>query len=550
MSRKKPTRVSAETLAEGQRTISVAEFFLKNRHLLGFDSRERALLTTVKEAVDNSLDACEEASILPEIRVEVTRRLGRGQAQVYQVAIEDNGPGIVEAQVARIFGKLLYGSRFHKRAQSRGQQGMGISAAGMYAELTTGKPIRIVTRTSPGKKAREMLVSIDTSRNRPDIHAKRDTDWDVKHGTRVELELEGQYTHGQHSILLYLKLTSIANPHVVIHLREPNGNEITFARTVRKKPRAPRTLKPHPHGLELGDLISMLKRTQAKSLGRFLTRELSQVGDKRAREIIARADAGLTTRSYPKRIAREKARSLLEALAETPVSAPPKGAVVPIGEAAISKGLMHEIPAAFHAVTTRPPAVHHGNPFVVEVGIAWGRKDAPHVVVTEDGHLREVGRGEATDDHGPAKLLRFANRAPLLYEQGSCAITRSVMDTSLRRYGVDHPTGSLPLGPMVILVHVASVWVPFTSESKEAVAAFPELSHEIALGLQDVGRKLGAYLHKERRLEDELEKRTTIERYLPHVGDAVSGILGLSGDDRARFVEQLDNVVNRTRSAP
>jgi DNA topoisomerase-6 subunit B len=395
-----------------------------------------------------------------------------------------------------------------------------------------------------------MLVSIDTSRNRPDIHARRDATWERPHGTRVEMELEGQYAHGQHSIPLFLKLTSIANPHVEMRLREPNGNEITFARTVHKKPRAPKQMKPHPHGLELGELIAMLKTTKAKSLSRFLTRELSQVGAKRAKEVVKRADAGLTMRSYPKRIAHEKAALLLRALEETPVSAPPRGSVVPIGEAAILKGLAHEIPAAFHAVATRPPAVHHGNPFVVEVGIAWGRRDAPHVVVTEDGHLKEVGGAEAHDDHAPAKLLRFANRVPLLYEQGSCAITRAVIETSLRRYGVDHREGSLPLGPMVILVHVASVWVPYTSESKEAIAGSPELAREITLALQEVGRKLGAHLRKERELEDELEKRTAIERFLPHVSEAVSAILHLSDAERVRFTRELDDVVNQARSVP
>lgn len=131
---KTETLTEADRIAAKQREISVSEFFLKNRHLLGFDNAKKALLTTIKEAVDNSLDACEEAKILPEILIEVKQL----QEDRFVVIVEDNGPGVVREQIPKIFGKLLYGSKFHSMKQSRGQQGIGISAAGMYGQLTTG----------------------------------------------------------------------------------------------------------------------------------------------------------------------------------------------------------------------------------------------------------------------------------------------------------------------------------------------------------------------------------------------------------------------------
>ena len=154
MSDRQPAPATALDMASRQRDISVSEFFLKNRHLLGFDTPAKALVTAVKEAVDNALDACEEAGILPDIRVEVRDRYGRSR-----VVVEDNGPGIVESQIARIFGKLLYGSKFHKLSQSRGQQGMGISAAGMYGQLTVGKPVQRI----PAAEAceRESFSAVD-----------------------------------------------------------------------------------------------------------------------------------------------------------------------------------------------------------------------------------------------------------------------------------------------------------------------------------------------------------------------------------------------------
>jgi DNA topoisomerase-6 subunit B len=158
---------TAEKMAQKQREISVSEFFTKNRHLLGFDSPRKALLTAVKEAVDNSLDACEEARILPDLRVRIAR-IGTSEKQ-FTMTVEDNGPGIVKAQVPNVFGRLLYGSKFHRLRQSRGQQGIGISAAGMYGLLTTGNPVRV--RTKPGKRSVPLYfeITIDTAKNRPDF---------------------------------------------------------------------------------------------------------------------------------------------------------------------------------------------------------------------------------------------------------------------------------------------------------------------------------------------------------------------------------------------
>src|SRR3989344_1183279 len=160
----KETPIAYE-LAKRQKEISVAEFFTKNRHLLGFDNKRKALLMAVKEAVDNSLDACEEARVLPEISVEIIQM----SEFKYKVIIEDNGPGIVKKQIPNIFAKLLYGSKFHTMKQARGQQGIGISAAVLYGQLTTGKPARITSRTSPKQPPHYFELHINTQQNRPEI---------------------------------------------------------------------------------------------------------------------------------------------------------------------------------------------------------------------------------------------------------------------------------------------------------------------------------------------------------------------------------------------
>ncbi len=536
-------------MAARQRDISVSEFFLKNRHLLGFDSPSKAVVTTVKEAVDNALDACEDSGILPEIRIEVSHR-----DDLFNVAVEDNGPGIVEQQIARIFGKLLYGSKFHKLSQSRGQQGMGISAAGMYAQLTTGKPVHILSRVEGEEKASELFVSIDTTRNRPDIHKKKHITWDRPHGTRVEIELEGRYQSGPHSVETYLKQTAISNPHVTLIYQNPERELIRFERSVDELPPQPHEIKPHPYGVELGRLIQMLGDSKARTLLRFLEDEFSRVGRTTARQIIARAGGGLSERSYPRHIAHAEATRLHRAINATRISAPLTDCIVPIGEQGLLEGLGKELPADFYTVVTRRPAVYRGNPFQVEVGIAYGRPGGIGFERDESGHIQKIKGHADVGKHTAhanetARVLRYANRVPLLYQQSACAITKAVVQTNWRAYGLQQSKGALPVAPMVVLVHMASVWVPFTSESKEAVAAYPEILKELRLGLQECGRRLAVHLRQGKRLQSEYEKRVYIERYLPHIGIALQDILDLSDEERDETVGSLDDVLHRQRGS-
>ena len=546
-------RATAQSMAERQREISVSEFFTKNRHLLGFDSPLKGLLTAIKEAVDNSLDACEEAGILPEIRVEITQtEEGR-----YRMAVEDNGPGVVKEQVGKIFGKLLYGSKFHKLSQSRGQQGIGISAAGMYGQLTTGKPIAVISRTGPRKKAHHFELAIDTAKNRPDIHKDVEIDWEGrKHGTRVEIEMEAKYQKGQRSVDMYIKQTAIANPHLTIHYTDPNGEEVTYERNTKDLPPETVEIKPHPHGIELGRLIQMLKETGSRSLSGFLQEEFSRVGATTAKNIIKAAGKGLTTKSYPSRIAREEANALHKSIGKTRISAPSTDCIAPIGEELILKGLKKEIEADFYVSSTRPAAVYRGNPFQVEVGIAYGKPGGVGLELTDEGRITKRKKRPdpktaheelVADADEPCRVLRFANRVPLLYQQSACAVTKAVIQTNWRSYGLSQARGALPIAPMAVLVHIASVWVPFTSESKEAIAAYPEILKELKLGLQECGRKLGTHIRKGKRLKHEFEKRNYIEKYIPHIGIALQEILDLTDKDRDSTVETLEDVLHRSR---
>ncbi|TSD13402.1 DNA topoisomerase VI subunit B [Haloglomus irregulare] len=270
----------AEELAGEQRAISIAEFFDKNKHMLGFDSGARGLVTAVKEAVDNALDATEEADVLPDIYVEIEEL-----DDYYRLVVEDNGPGITREQVPKIFGKLLYGSRFGKREQNRGQQGIGISAAVLYSQKTSGKPAKITSKPRGGD-ARYFELIIDTDTNEPEIDVDRGTTWERPHGTRIELEMEGNMRARQ-QLHDYIEHTAVVNPHARIELREPGLDEpLKFERATDQLPAETAEIKPHPHGVELGTLKKMLAATDSYSVSGFLQEEFTRVGATTAGNVV------------------------------------------------------------------------------------------------------------------------------------------------------------------------------------------------------------------------------------------------------------------------
>jgi len=507
--------IRAYELAKEQKEISISEFFTKNRHLLGFDNPVRALLTTIKELVDNSLDACDEMKVLPDIMVQISSV----SENRYRVVVEDNGPGIVKQQIPNIFAKLLYGSKFFKLRQSRGQQGIGVSASVLYGQLTTGKSAKIISKIDPKKPAHYYGLHIDTARNEPEILKEEVVKWDKDHGTKVEIELEGNYKFGARYIESYLKQTAMVNPHLKLIYIDPEKKKKTFSRAVSELPTEPKAIKPHPHGIELGILMNMLKNTKARTIQSFLTNDFCRVGSKTAKNICDMAK--INTNARPKRIARQEADNLLQAIKKTKLIAPPTDCLSPIGSSLLEKGLKKEVNAEFFTAITRPPSVYRGMPFQIEAAIAYG------------GDL---------DKEGNVKVMRFANKVPLLYQQGACAITKSIQQTKWRSYGLQQSGNNIPVGPAMIVVHIASVWVPFTSESKEAIAHYPEIIKEVKLALQECGRQLSRYIRRKIRSKEQKERVNLFEKYIPEIAISLSNISGIS---RIKIENDLNKILKK-----
>jgi DNA topoisomerase-6 subunit B len=522
--KKTPGAPSAESLSRGQREISVSEFFAKNRHLLGFDNPSKALLTTIKELIDNSLDAADEGRISANVEI----RIDQLAEDRFRVVCTDNGPGLVPSNVPLVFGKLLFGSKFHRLKMSRGQQGIGVSAAGMYGLLTTGHPVRVISRTSPKRPANLFEIAIDTQKNQPAVKRQETVDWHLPRGTSVEIELQANYRKGQHSVDNYIRQISLANPHATLRYlppqRENDEDAIVYERVTEELPPETAEIKPHPYGVELGVLMQMLRESKSRNLTGFLPSEFSRVSSRLAHEIATRAK--IPPKRRPSQLHRAEAEALHKAIAATKIMAPPTDCIAPIGEELLERALQAIHPSDFTTAVTRRPAVYRGNPFLVEVALAYG--------------------GQLSGDE-PVTLYRYANRVPLQYQQGACAITRAITTTDWKKYGLQQPKGTLPIGSMMVMVHIASVWVPFTSESKEAIAHYPEIIREIKLGLQDAGRRLGTFLRRRRREHDEAKKRSYIQKYIPHVAIALQEILGLSDAERERTIKTLTDVLERSR---
>jgi len=511
----------AEELARKQKEISVAEFFEKNKQILGFDSLNRALITCVKEAVDNALDACEEAGILPEIYVKIEEV----DKDEYKITVEDNGPGIIKSQIPHVFGRLLYGSRFHSLKQSRGQQGIGISAAVLYSQLTTGKATIITSKIGEGFPAHRVELIIDTKKNYPRIIKEEMIHWEKKSGTRIELFVRGKYVKNRkQSVYEYLRGTAIVNPHAHIIFIEPDGNEIVFERVTEEMPPQPREIKPHPYGIELGTMLKMLKETKAKKIATFLSTEFSSVSISKARDVVRKA--GIDENKHPHKITLEEAKAILEAFGKTKLMSPPTDCLSPIGEVLIKRGLRKEtmqLSPEFISTDTRQPKVFSGTPFMVETGIVYG------------GNLPKEERVE---------ILRFANRVPLLYQEGGCVITEAIKNMDWRRYGLEQKGGKgIPYGPAIILVHVASVNIPFTSESKEAIAGVEEIEKEIRLSLQQCARRLKTHLSKKVKKEKAKNKFLLISKILPEIARKCAEILNKPVPPIDNVITQIMNIV-------
>jgi len=518
----------AEKMAANQKQVAISEFFEKNKHFLGFDTLNRALITAVKEAVDNALDACEEARILPDIVVKITKL--DNKKDILQLEVEDNGPGIPRASIEKVFGQLLFGSRFHAIRQSRGQQGIGITGVVMYSQLTTGDPTHVESKIAKEATAVSVDIGLDTRKNKA-IKSNQDRiDWGEKaHGLKVKTKMKAKYQRGRQSVWQYLRMTSIVNPHADILFIDPDGEKHHWQRVTERLPSRVEAIKPHPNGIELGQLQRLCSESSESRMTTFLRRTFSGVSGRAAKELCEVSE--LEEKLKPKSLNPQQVRALLEAfqgerlLKGKPVKLlnPPTSCLSPIEELLIKKGLSKTIDSKFVTTMTRAPSVTQGNPFQVEVGLIFGD-------------------GMAADK--PVEILRFANRVPLMYQQGGCLLTKAIESVDWRQYGLDQAGGrGVPKGPAAILVHLASTNVQFTSEAKEALSDNETVMEEARKAMLEMGRGLRKHLEKQKKMGKTKEKFELINDIIPAIAEKSAALLELPVPDLAGSITRIMSAV-------
>ncbi len=496
---------------------SVAEFFKKNRQMLGLFGKVRTLTTLVHEYVTNGLDACEDVNILPEIYVKL-EELGK---EHYRLTARDNGPGMPLDIAGKALGKLLAGTKFHRYVQTRGQQGIGASGVTMYSQLTTGKPVRVITGT--GKKAYSFDLMIDINKNEPKITNEKELKREFR-GTQITAEIKDvAYRKGEHGPLEYLRRTAISNPHAKITFKDPTGEITVFPRTSTQIPKKPEEVKPHPSTIGVDDLLNLARKTKARTIATFLKTELDRFGGNSLRVLEEKTKVKFNKQA--KLLTWEEAEQIIRAFKEMRFLAPKTEGLRPIGEERILKSLKKIVNPEFLRVTTRAPATYSGYAFQVEAAIAYGGNAGRRLINSnqEQGHESRV------------EIMRFANKVPLLFDEGTCAIAKAVKTIDWKRYSIRDFENS----PLTILVNVISVHIPYTSAGKQSIAEEEEIVEEVRKALMQSGRKISKYIAKKRREIEKIKKREIFEKYIPEVAFSLSRIINEKKENIEKMLEKV-----------
>ena len=511
---------------------STAEYFSKNLQQVGFSSATKAVLTTLKEAVDNALDACEEAQIAPSLKIKIEKK-GTGSSRntdLISITVEDNGPGLNPEDIPKVFGEYLASSKFGKGRCSRGQQGIGISAATTWAQLTNAKGVEIVNKTKNMKAACSMLVNMDIKNNKGIVKNKKQVSWNKSHGLKVNFLIDGRaQLNGEGGLITYIEGTSLVNPHLELEYQFLDQEKKKVPRVSDIVPVIPPPTLPHPHTMKLGEFMTHAGLYGNVTLKKFLKSGFSRMNDKVLKDMSKKLSRSLFNKSL-KAVKGSEYRDIFQTLQKMELPNPSTRSVLVVGEAGLADSIHRLGDVDFFSVITRTPRICDHKSVVVEVAIARF-KDRPK------------------DEDSGIQLLRFANRVPLQFDKSSCAITKAVESVNWRAYGLSQSKNSLPIGPYVFAIAVTSPFIKFKNASKETIDASEELVEEIRLALMRAGQKLKTHIRKEARTEDLVRKKEYIEKFAPILIHQLSKITKASKKDVNLAEKGLYHILSKDAKA-
>lgn len=531
---------------------STAEYFSKNLQQVGFSSPTKAVLTTLKEAVDNSLDACEEHDILPEISVTI-EKVGAGtikNTDLVRILVEDNGPGLDQDDISKVFGEYLASSKFGRGRCSRGQQGIGISAATTWAQLTSARGVNVISKTAKMRQAISAIVEVDIKHNKGLLKNKKSISWNKPHGVSVEFFIDGRIqVNGEGGLLTYLMGTTLVNPHLTMKFKLPDQDLQTVERVSKECPSIPEATPPHPHTMKLGEFIAHSHLFGRVTLSSWLKKGFSRITDNTIGEFVKNGLPKKYLDQSVDKMTEAHFKEVFTAIHKTELLAPSTKSVVTIGEVAFSQSMRRLGEVDFFAVMTRKPTICDFKPVAVEVAVA---------------RLKEGVARTENNEEPPSTVLRFANRVPLQFDKAACAMVRAIETVNWRTYGLNQARDSIPSGPYVIAVSLVSPFIKFKNASKETVDASDELVEEMRRALIQVGQRLSRHIKKETREADLEEKLRHIEQFCPILVDclcritkapaarkkkATDGLVKLLGRDINVAKKELNEAVEEVKAA-
>lgn len=511
---------------------STAEYFAKNLQQVGFSSPTKAVLTTLKEAIDNSLDACEEVGITPSIHVEI-RKAGKGSARntdLIEVIVEDNGPGLEQADIPKVFGEYLASSKFGRGRASRGQQGIGISAATTWAQLTNAAGVVVKSKTKKMRKAFEAQVDVDIKGNKGLLKNKKMVDWKKTHGTRVAFKIDGRVQlNGDGGLLTYLEGTTLVNPHLELSYKLLDHDLVEIPRVTDDVPKVPAATLPHPHTMKLGEFITHAGIYGNITFTKFLKTGFSRVTENTIKEFVKNGLPKDLLKKTLNKIADTDYKKAFQAIQDTPLPNPSTRSVLTVGEESLSKSILRIGAVDFFSVVTRKPKICDHKPVVIEVALA-----------------RFLDRG---NEDGQIQLLRFANRVPLQFDKGACAVTKAIESVNWRSYGLSQSKNSLPTGPYIFAVSVVSPFIKFKNASKETIDASDELVEEIRLAVMRAGQKLSRHIKRESKAADLERKIKHIEQFGPILVETLARITKAPAKRKQKAIDGLEKILGRDSKA-
>lgn len=512
---------------------STAEYFAKNLQQVGFSSPLKAVLTTLKEAVDNSLDACESTGILPDLKVEIAK-VGNGSTKntdLVKIVVEDNGPGIDGEDIPKVFGEYLASSKFGRGQCSRGQQGIGISAATTWAQMTNARGVVVITKTKGMRKALSGQVDVDIKTNSGIFKNKETIEWDRPHGTRVEFLIDGKIQlNGDGGLVTYIEGSVLVNPHLTIEYKLQDQDWVKIERVAHEVPDLPEATLPHPHTFKLGEFITHSTLFGKVSVSKFLKTGFSRVSDQAITDFVKSGLPKSLVEKSLTSLSEEEFKKIFTAVQATELMSPSTKSVLTVGEPALSKSIQRLGQVDFFSVVTRKPTICDFKPVVVEVALA-----------------RFINRNLESDT--PVQLLRFANRVPLQFDKSGCAITGAIESVNWKSYGLQQPKDSLPLGPFVFAVSVTSPFIKFKNASKETIDASDELVEEIRRAAMQAGQKLSRHIRKEFKEADLERKLAHIELFGPILVEKLVHIVNASDARKKRAEAGLRKLLGRDSEA-